>query len=493
MADAVRRKLIVASNRAPVSYRLDDDGNRVARRGGGGLVTALRSLVSHHDVTWIASAMTDEDRAVAAEADGEAIDETARDGSAYRLRFVDSEPTAYDWHYNVISNPTLWFLQHYLWELAYMPQVDQGLNHAWEEGYVAVNAAFADAVLAELERCPEAVVCFHDYHLYLAPRVVRERRPDSVLTHFVHIPWPQPDYWHVLPKSIRRAIHDGLLGNDIVGFHSARWRRNFLRSSVDIVGAQADFADNVVSYDGHRVLVTAHPISVDPLEFDELATAENVVAEERALLERRPELLIVRVERTDPSKNIVRGFRAFELLLDAHPELHGRVGMLAKLDPSRQDIPEYAEYLGAVQREARRVNDRFQGNGWVPIDLRIDDNFALAVAAYKQFDVLLVNAIFDGMNLIAQEASLVNERDGVVILSENTGAHEQIGEFAITVNPFDVSGQAVALFEALEMPAAERQSRIEGMRAHVREHDLIAWIDAQLGDIDRWSARTAAA
>jgi len=493
MADARRRKLIVASNRAPVSYRLDEDGNRVARRGGGGLVTALRSLVSHHDVTWIASAMTDEDRAVAAEAGGEAIDETARDGSAYRLRFVDSEPNAYDWHYNVISNPTLWFLQHYLWELAYMPQVDQGLNHAWEEGYVAVNAAFADAVLAELGRCPEAVVCFHDYHLYLAPRLVRERRPDSVLTHFVHIPWPQPDYWHVLPKSIRRAIHDGLLANDIVGFHGARWRRNFLRSSVDIVEAQADFADNVVSYDGRQVLVTAHPISVDPLEFDELATAENVLAEERALVERRPELLIVRVERTDPSKNIVRGFRAFELLLDAHPELHRRVGMLAKLDPSRQDIPEYAEYLGAVQREARRVNDRFQGNGWVPIDLRIDDNFALAVAAYKQFDVLLVNAIFDGMNLIAQEASLVNERDGVVILSENTGAHEQIGEFAITVNPFDVSGQGVALFEALEMSAAERRSRIEGIRAHVREHDLVAWIDAQLGDIDRWSTRTAAA
>jgi len=493
MADAVRRKLIVASNRAPVSYRLDEDGNRVARRGGGGLVTALRSLVSHHDVTWIASAMTDEDRAVAAEAGGEAIDETARDGSAYRLRFVDSAPSAYDWHYNVISNPTLWFLQHYLWELAYMPQVDQGLNHAWDQGYVAVNSAFADAVLAELDRCPDTAVCFHDYHLYLAPRLVRDRRPDSVLTHFVHIPWPQPDYWHVLPKSIRRAIHDGLLANDIVGFHGARWRRNFLRSSVDIVDAQADFADNVVSYDGRRVLVAAHPISVDPLEFDELATAENVVAEERALVERRPELLIVRVERTDPSKNIVRGFRAFELLLDAHPELHGRVGMLAKLDPSRQDIPEYAEYLGAVQREARRVNDRFQGNGWVPIDLRIDDNFALAVAAYKQFDVLLVNAIFDGMNLIAQEASLVNERDGVVILSENTGAHEQIGEFAITVNPFDVSGQAVALFEALEMPAAERRSRIEGIRAHVREHDLVAWIDAQLGDIDRWSTRTAAA
>jgi trehalose 6-phosphate synthase len=486
-----RRRLIVVSNRAPVSYGRDADGNRVVRRGGGGLVTALRSLVSHHDVTWVASAMTDEDRAVAAEAEGEAIEETARDGSRYRLRLVSSDPAAYDWFYNVVANPTLWFLQHYLWDLAHAPQVDQGLNYAWEEGYVAVNAAFADAVLEELERMPDATVSFHDYHLYLAPRLVRERRPDSQLTHFVHIPWPQPDYWHVLPGSIRRAIHDGLLGNDIVGFHSARWRRNFLRSCVDLLGAEADFVDNVVGYDGREVLVAAHPISVDPLEFDELAGAENVLAEERNLLERRPELLIVRVERTDPSKNIVRGFRAFELFLDAHPELHGRVGMLAKLDPSRQDIPEYAEYLGAIQREARRVNDRFQRNGWVPIDLQVDDNFALAVAAYKQFDVLLVNAIFDGMNLIAQEASLVNTRDGVVILSENTGAHDQIGEFALSVNPFDVTGQAGAIEQAIAMPHDERRARLEAIRSHVREHDLVAWIQAQLDDLDRWAARPA--
>jgi trehalose 6-phosphate synthase len=490
---AERRKLIVASNRPPVTYRLDEDGNRVSRRGGGGLVTALRSLVAHHDVTWIASAMTDEDRAVAEEGGGEPLDETARDGSSYRLRFVCSDPSAYDWHYNVIANPTLWFLQHYLWDLAYAPQVDQGLNHAWDEGYAAVNAAFADAVVEELDREPDTAVFFHDYHLYLAPRLVRERRPESTLMHFVHIPWPQPDYWHVLPKAIRRAIHDGLLGNDIVGFHSARWRRNFLRSCVDIVGAEANFTDNTVSYDGREVLAVAHPISVDPLEFDDLATAENVLAEERHLRERRPEILIVRVERTDPSKNIVRGFRAFESLLDNHPELHERVGMLAKLDPSRQDIPEYAEYLGAIQREARRVNDRFQRNGWVPIDLRIDDNFALAVAAYKQFDVLLVNAIFDGMNLIAQESSLVNERDGVVILSENTGAHETIGEFAIAVNPFDVTGQAVAMAEAIELPLEERRRRLEGLRAHVREHDLTAWIEAQLEDLDRWAARTAPA
>jgi trehalose 6-phosphate synthase len=482
-----RRKLIVVSNRGPVTYRREA-GERVARRGGGGLVTALRSLVSHHDVTWIASAMTDEDRAVAAESAG-AFAETARDGSAYRLRLVDHDPAAYDWYYNVVANPMLWFLQHYLWELAYSPQLDLGFHHAWNEGYVVVNRSFADAVLAELDEEPEATVFFHDYHLYLAPRYVRDERPDATLSHFVHIPWPQPDSWYLLPEAMRVAIHDGLLANDVVGFHSSRWRRNFLRSCDEIDAADASFARRQVEYGGARTLVTESPISVDPDEFAELAESVPVLAIEQDLVERRPECMILRVDRTDPSKNVVRGFRAFELYLDAHPEMHERVGMLALLDPSRQDIPEYAEYLGAIQREARRVNDRFQREGWIPIDLQISDNFPQAVAAYKQFDVLLVNAIFDGLNLIAKEAPLVNVRDGVLLLSENAGSHEELGQWALTVNPFDVAGQAEAIHAALELPADERRARLEGIRSRVREHDLAAWIRDQLDAVDRTRAR----
>jgi trehalose 6-phosphate synthase len=485
---AGRRKLIVVSNRGPVTFERDRGGERVARRGGGGLVTALRSLVYHHDVTWIASAMTDEDRAVVDEAGGAAIDESARDGSAFRLRLVAHDEAAYDWFYNVVSNPMLWFLQHYLWELAYTPSVDVAFRHAWDEGYVRVNEGFAEAVLEELELEPDAAVFFHDYQLYLAPRIVRERAPDALLVHFVHIPWPQTDYWHVLPAEIRQAVHDGLLANDVVGFHSHRWRLNFLRTASDLAGASCDFSETTASYRGHRSLVTAHPISVDPGEFDELARSEEVLAAEDALVARRPEKLVLRVDRTDPSKNIVRGFRAFELYLDAHPEMHSRVGMLALLDPSRQDIPEYAEYLGAVQREARRVNDRFQQEGWMPIELVIEDDFAASVAAYKQFDALFVNAIFDGMNLIAKEAPLVNARDGVLILSENAGAHAELGDWALTVSPFDVAGQARAIDRALTMPAEERRERLGAIGEHVREHDLAAWIEAQLVDLDRCAA-----
>jgi trehalose 6-phosphate synthase len=479
-----RRKLIVVSNRGPVSYGREGDV-RVVRRGGGGLVTALRSLLAEHDVTWIASAMTEEDRAVAAEAGGEAIEDRSRDGAPYRFRLVAHDESAYDWYYNVVSNPMLWFLQHYLWNLVYDPSLDRGLHHAWEEGYVAVNAAFAEAVLAELDVEPDSTVFFHDYHLYLTPRMVRERRPDAPLAHFVHIPWPQPDYWRVLPRPIRRAIHDGLLACDLIGFHTPRWRRNFLRSSTDIVGAECDFEDGTVEYDGRRAHVLARPLSVDAAELDELAVSDTVLALERDLTAWRPEYLVLRVDRTDPSKNVVRGFRAFELFLAAHPELHRRVSMLALLDPSRQDIPEYAEYLGAIQRAARWVNDRFQEEGWIPIDLRIEDNFAETVAAYKQFDVLLVNAIFDGLNLVAKEAPLVNERDGVLVLSENAGSHEELGEWALTVNPFDVEGQAEAIYAGLTMAKEERAARLNAIRTHVRGHDVGQWLAGQLADLDR--------
>jgi trehalose 6-phosphate synthase len=357
--------------------------------------------------------------------------------------------------------------------------------NAWEQGYVPVNEGFAVAVLEELEQQPDAAVFFHDYHLYLAPRIVRERVPDAALMHFVHIPWTQPDYWRVLPERIRVAVHDGLLANDVVGFHTPRWRRNFLRCCEDIAGASYGRETFVADHAGRHVRVVASAISVDPAEFEALAGSEAVLAAEAQLVAVRPEQLILRVDRTDPSKNIVRGFHAFELLLAQHPELAGRVQMLALLDPSRQDIPEYAEYLGAVQRAARAVNDRFRRPGWEPLVLRVEDDFSASVAAYKQFDVLLVNAIFDGLNLVAKEAPLVNERDGVLVLSENAGVHEELGRWALTVNPFDVDGQATALWEALTMPAEQRRERLEGMRAHVRTYDLAAWLEGQLAELER--------
>ena len=478
------RRLIVVSNRGPVSYGRDESGARVSRRGGGGLATALRGLVKRDDVTWIASAMTEEDRAVAAEAGGEAVEEEARDGSAFRLHLVAHDPEAYDGFYNVVSNGTLWFLQHYLWGLAYAPEFGPELRRAWRDGYEPVNSTFADAVVAELEH-GDAAVCFHDYHLYRAPAYVRARHPDALLTHFVHIPWAEPDYWRTLPVELRCAVHEGLLANDVVGFHTDRWRTNFVHACEQLVGGEWDPDESVLRHGNRETRVLVQPISIDVDEFDALRDDPTVLSEERLIAERRPELLVVRVDRTDPSKNIVRGFRAFGLLLDRHAELRGRVGMLALLDPSRQSLPAYADYLQAIAVEARRVNDRFRIGDWWPIDVQIGDNFQQAVAAYKQFDVLLVNPIYDGMNLVAKEGPLVNDRGGCVVLSENAGAHEELGEWALSVNPFDLEDQAEALHRALTMSPHERRRRSAAISAYVREHDIEAWIDGQLAEIER--------
>jgi trehalose 6-phosphate synthase len=482
-----RRKLLVVSNRAPVTY-LREDGTRRAKRGGGGVVTALGGLLAHHDVTWVASAMSDEDRAAVAEHDGSFVEQTA-DGASYRLRLVPHEPAVYDRFYNVLANPTLWFLQHYLWGLGSAPDFGPSLHEAWSDGYVPVNEAFAAAALEELEREPEAAVLFHDYQLYLAPSFVRAARPDAVTSHFVHIPWPEPDYWHALPQELRDAVHEGLLANDVVGFHTERWRRAFLLSAEQLLGAQVDTEAGMVEHRGRRTRVVARPIGVDPAEFDRLARESAVVEREGALVARRPEQLVVRVDRIDPSKNVVRGFEAFALLLERHPELHGKVGMAAMLAPSRQDIPEYAEYAAAVDRTVREVNERFGRDGWQPVDLDVADDFARSLAGYKQFDVLLVNPVFDGLNLVAKEAFLLNDRDGVLVLSENAGVHEELGEWALTVNPLDLSGQADALYAALTLGAAERHRRAEAIRAHVRRHDIREWIEAELSELDAVRSR----
>jgi trehalose 6-phosphate synthase len=455
----------------------------VARRGGGGVVTALGGLLAHHDVTWVASAMTEEDRAVASEKDGSSVEETA-DGASYRLRLVAHDPAAYDRFYNLLANPTLWFLQHYLWGLGSAPDFGPELHAAWSEGYVPVNEGLAAAALEELEREPDAAVLFHDYHLYLAPSLVREAQPEVVTSHFVHIPWPEPDYWHALPPEVRVAVHEGLLANDVVGFHTERWRRAFLLSAERLLGAGIDPETGTVEHRGRTTRTVARPISVDAAEFDRLRDDPGVLEREAALVARRPEQLVLRVDRTDPSKNIVRGFHAFSLLLERHPELHGRVGMVALLAPSRQDIPAYAEYVGAVEAAARAVNERFGGDEWQPVELDVADDFLRSVAGYKQFDVLLVNPVFDGLNLVTKEAFLVNEQDGALVLSENAGVHEELGKWAITVNPIDVSGQADALYAALTLEAAERRRRADAIREHVRTHGIKAWVEAQLADLD---------
>jgi trehalose 6-phosphate synthase len=467
-----------------VEFRRNDHGDVIAARGGGGLVTALSGLaVDRPDVVWVAAALGDEDGAVAAEHGGQAFS-AERDGGSFKVRLVDIDPEAHHRFYAIVANPMLWFIQHYLWDLSNAPDIGTHEKDAFTNGYVAVNEHFADAVAAEVERQGDnAVVMVHDYHFYLLPALVRQRCPDALVHHFIHIPWPQPDAWRVLPTDMRTAILEGLLGSDLVAFHTERSARNFLLTCQELLDLEVSFRERCAFFDGREVAVRWYPISIDAADFERLAAAPEVRSYEEALLARRREHLIVRVDRTDLSKNILRGFKAFDVLLQDHPELLGHVTFLAHLQPSRQDVPEYVEYLDQIRRLVADVNLKHGTTEWQPIDLQIDDDIHQAVAAYKQYDVMLVNSIYDGMNLVAKESVLVNERDGVLVLSENTGVHDELGAFALPVNPFDIQEQADALHRALTMPLPERRARREQCEAVVRENDLGKWLARQLADI----------
>ncbi len=446
----------------------------------------MTALAAGTSATWVAAARNDQDRELAQRGStpGDVVEVTTDDGTTYHVAYVDIPREAYDPYYNVISNPLLWFIQHYLWDLSREPVVDSRIQHAWREGYERVNRLFAEKVVAVAARSDKPpLVMTQDYQLYCLPAMVRDLIPEAKLQHFVHIPWPTPQYWTILPKPIRDAVVHGILGNDIIGFQTRRDVRNFLMTCEENLGLAVDYRERTVFYHGRTVWVRNYPISIDPEMLAALAEQPSVKEEEASLAQWRPEQLILRIDRTDLSKNIVRGFLAYERLLEMHLELHEKVQFWAFLQESRQRIDDYRAYLGSVLGVAARINRRFSHSGWMPIRIEIDDNMYKAVAGYKNFDVLLVNPIYDGMNLVAKEGLLCNQRDGVLVLSENAGSHEELGEYALTVNPFDVDETAEALYLGLTMDQTQRHHRAELIRETVRSNDINRWIAVQLQDL----------
>ena len=475
----------MVANRAPLTLQPADPYRGTPERlvkGAGGLVTALSSLAAATHSIWVAIARDDTDRELAARGDPAPL--VTDDGTRYRVAFVDPGREAYDLYYNVISNPLLWFIQHYLWDLAREPVVDASIQTAWTNGYVNVNRQIAERVVQEARASKRPPLVFvQDYQLYCVPQLVREQLPDVRIQHFVHIPWPTPQYWTILPKPMRDAIVHGLLGADVIGFQTRRDVRNFLMTCEENLGLTVDLRERTVFFEGRAVWVRNYPISVDTTEFMRNADSPEVHAEEERINQWRPKHLILRVDRTDLSKNIVRGFLAYERMLEAHPELHGDVMFWAYLQPSRQDIDDYRAYLGSVLSVAARINREFSRGGWTPIRVEVDDNMERAMAGYRNFDVLLVNPIYDGMNLVAKEGVLCNRRDGVLVLSENAGSHEELGDYALTVNPFDIDETADALYRGLMMELKERRARLTRIREVVRSHDISRWIAEQLQDL----------
>ncbi|HEX4979402.1 MAG TPA: trehalose-6-phosphate synthase [Acidimicrobiales bacterium] len=443
--------IVVVSNRGPVAFARDDAGKLIPTKAGGGLVNALGPAVEGLGATWIAAAMSDADREVA---EGGRID-----AGGYHVRLLTLTPHAYRAYYDVVSNSTLWYLYHGLFDAVRRPVFDRRWRHAWAE-YRAVNAAFAAAVA---EDAPEgATVLVHDYHLALLAPHLRDQRDDLRTVHFHHTPFCGPDEIRMLPHDVAGELLGALAAHGACGFHARRWADAFAASCKEVLG------------EAPPTFVSAATANLDELRA--AAAAPSTERARRALLDRVGDrAVIARNDRMELSKNVLRGFLAFEELLDTRPEWHDRVCFVAYVYPSRQTLADYLAYRAECEALAERINARFSTPAWTPILLSTDDDFAGAVAAMRIADVVLVNPVRDGLNLVAKEAVSVNERDCVLLLSTECGAWDELGEWAVAVHPFDVSGTAGAMHAALTMGSEERRSRAGALRAAAAARGAVDW------------------
>ncbi len=478
-----QRRLILVSNRGPVEHQMTD-GRPEPRRGSGSVVTSFGPLAQKHEFTWLSSAMSEGDRTVSDGGAGHSV-KSPLPGHRISLRYVTTPRRAYHKYYNVICNPLLWFLQHYMWNPPHNPTVDANVHDAWETGYVAVNEAFAKAVVSEARSGDsQPVVLGHDYHLYLLPEFVRRDLPCAIIQHYVHVPWPTPTYWALIPRHIVRRICESLCAADLVGFQTTQDRRSFLDTVEEFVPeCRVDLLSNTVELDSQVCYARVYPGSINVEEVQHIANAPRTLEYEARLKRESGEATIVRIDRAEPNKNVVRGFRAYDLLLNEHPELKGKVKFLAFLVPSRTHLRQYQRYMDEVQQVIQQVNNAHATERWQPIVPYMENNYAQAVAGMKLYDALLVNTLMEGMNLVAKEGPVVNKRDGVLVLSQSSGAYRQLAEGALSVAPTDIVGTAEALHKAVTMPAAERRRRASLLYSSVSMQDNDDWICRQMQDI----------
>ncbi|GAA2970443.1 trehalose-6-phosphate synthase [Streptomyces enissocaesilis] len=451
-------QVLVASNRGPVSYTLREDGSLDARRGGGGLVSGLSAIGQGADSLWVCAALGDGDREAVRRGTGEP-----------GVRMLDIDAGVHADAYNGIANSVLWFVHHMLYQTPLEPAFDAEFRRQWA-AYETYNRAFADALAAEA--APGAVVLVQDYHLCLVPGMLRELRPDLRIGHFSHTPWAPVDYFRLLPDDIARQLLRGLLGADRVAFLTRRWADAFAACAVDVLGDGA--------LDGTALGV--HGLGADA-DFLRARSQRQDVEEWLVRLRERVgagRRTVVRVDRTELSKNIVRGLLAYRQLLTDRPEWRGRVVHIAFAYPSRQDLAVYRDYTASVRRLAEEINAAYGTDDWQPVLLELDDDFARSLAAYRMADVALVNPIRDGMNLVAKEVPVVSDEGCALVLSREAGAYEELGEDAIVVNPYDVMATADALHEALVMEPQERTERTKRLAAAATALPPAAWFLDQL-------------
>jgi trehalose 6-phosphate synthase len=479
-------QLLIASNRGPVSFAEAPDGTLSARRGGGGMVSGLSAAADEIPMLWVCAALSDADRAAASRAAGGRLDAGELGGGA-SVRMLDIPPAVFDTAYNCVANSTLWFVHHMLYDTPNQPSFGPAFAGQWE-AFRRYNEIFADALAeaAGAAGTSAARAAIQDYHLCLAPRLLAERAPGTPIAHFSHTPWAPPDYYRVLPDEVGQEVLAGMLGADHAGFLCKRWAGAFMDCCEALLGAKVDKDRSQVSYAGHVTTIGVHPLGVDAESLRARAAEPDVLAKMTALADAMTgQKLIVRIDRTELSKNIARGLEAYRELLRAHPEWHGKIVHVAFAYPSRHDLPEYQEYTAAVQRLADEIRAEFATPTWEPLLLEVYDDYARSLAACRLADVLLVNPIRDGMNLVAKEGPILSDRNCAVVLSTEAGAAAELADHALMINPFDVTQTMQALHSALTMSDAERASRCSALAAAASALPPTRWLAEQLRALDR--------
>lgn len=472
--------IVMASNRGPVSYTLREDGSLTAGRGGGGLVSGLSTTGRDSGAVWVCAALGHGDRA-AARAAGRRLDPA--DTGGHQVRMLDVPADTFAAAYNGIANSVLWFVHHMLYQTPLEPSFDAAFREQWV-AYEAYNTAFAEAIAEEA--APGAAVLVQDYHLTLVPGLLRALRPDLRIGHFSHTPWAPPDYYRLLPDDVAGQVLRGILGGDRAGFLTRRWAEAFAACCESVLaGAEVVREDGIataVRFEGRTTRLGVHGLGADADFLRERAHRLDVEERMAALREQvgPGRKTIVRVDRTELSKNIVRGLRAYRRLLEERPQWRGKVVHIAFAYPSRQDLAVYRDYTAEVERVAREINSAFGTEGWQPVSLHVKDDFARSLAAYRLADVALVNPIRDGMNLVAKEVPVVSDHGCALVLSREAGAAAELGDDAIIVNPYDIEATARALHEALLMEPGERAERSKRLAAAATALPPARWFTDQL-------------